>query len=159
MVGSPVGWWGRRSATSPYQPEGEPLLLNAAALSQIPKQIGESALGAEVGRTEAGYGRICCEKVDRDESTPPAEGHRHPPAVCRRATSVDVQDCAEAAVLGEQRIAAEPEQVEVERLVGLLLVVALDFDGDGFRRLAGGEGQRAGLGDIVLVARCGGAVH
>src|SRR5215510_4227267 len=44
MVGSPVGWWGRRSATSPYQPEGEPLLLNAAPLSQIPKQIGGSAL-------------------------------------------------------------------------------------------------------------------
>src|SRR5262249_37573959 len=38
MGGSPVGRWGRRSATSPYQPEGEPLLLNAAALSQIPKQ-------------------------------------------------------------------------------------------------------------------------
>jgi hypothetical protein len=31
-------------------------------------------------------------------------------------------------------------QVEAERLVGLLLAVALDFDGDGLRRLAGGEG-------------------
>ena len=33
--------------------------------------------------------------------------------------SIVVQDRAEAAVLGEQRVAAEPEQVEEERLVGL----------------------------------------
>src|SRR6266511_1144503 len=43
---------------------------------------------------------------------------------------------AEAALLGEQRIAAEAEQVEVERLVGLPLVVALPFDGDRLRGLA-----------------------
>jgi hypothetical protein len=49
-----------------------------------------------------------------------------------------VQDRAEAAVLGEQRIATVAEEVQVERLVGLLLAVALDFDGDGLRRLAGG---------------------
>src|SRR5262249_9986237 len=74
------------------------------------------------------------------------------------ANLVVVQDCAAAAVLGEQRVAAVAEQVEVKRLVGLLLAVTLDFDGDGFRRLAGGEGQRAGLGDVVAVARLGGAV-
>src|SRR5262249_32655434 len=39
--------------------------------------------------------------------------------------SVVVQDRAEAAVLGEQRIAAQVEQVQIERLVGLTLVVAL----------------------------------
>ena len=66
--------------------------------------------------------------------------------------SIVVQDCAEAAVLGELCIATEFEQVEVERLVGLLLAVALDFDGDGLRRLAGGEGQRAGLGALVAFA-------
>src|ERR1041384_637302 len=55
----------------------------------------------------------------------------------QRTRSVVVQDGADAAVLGEQRIAAEPEQVEVERLVRLVLAVALDFDGDRHRRLAG----------------------
>jgi len=40
--------------------------------------------------------------------------------------SIVVQDRAEAAVLGEQDIAAEAEQVEIERFVGLLLAVALD---------------------------------
>jgi hypothetical protein len=59
--------------------------------------------------------------------------------------SVVVQDRAEAAVLGEQRIAAVAEQVQVERLVGLPLAVALDFDRDRLRRLAGVEAQRAGL--------------
>ena len=67
--------------------------------------------------------------------------------------SIVVQDRAQAAVLCEQRVAAEPKQVEVERLVGLLLAVALDLDGDGLRRLAGGEGQRAGLGDVVAARR------
>src|SRR5262249_23038778 len=46
---------------------------------------------------------------------------------------------------------AEPEQVQVERLVGLLGVVALDSDGDGLRRLAWGEGQRAGPGGTTKV--------
>jgi hypothetical protein len=62
--------------------------------------------------------------------------------------SIVVQDRAEAAVLGGQCIAAVAEQVQVERLVGLLLAVALDFDGDGLRRLAGGEGQRADRGEV-----------
>src|SRR5262249_2678755 len=68
-------------------------------------------------------------------------------------------DRADAAVLREQRVAAVAEQVEEERLVGLLLAVAVDDDGDGLRRLAGGEGQRAALGDVVVVAGRGGAVH
>src|SRR5438270_9803184 len=75
------------------------------------------------------------------------------------AASVVVQYRTDAAILGEQRIAAVAEQVEVERLVGLLLAVALDFDRDRLRRLAGGEGQRAGLGDVIAVARRRGAVH
>ena len=81
------------------------------------------------------------------------------PSTWARVTShsIIVQDRADAAVLGEQRIAAEPEQVEVERLIGLLLAVAFDFDGDRLRRLAGGEDQCAGLGDVVVVARLGGA--
>src|SRR5213596_31971 len=73
--------------------------------------------------------------------------------------SIVVHDRAYAAALGEQRIAAVAEQVQVERLIGLLPIVALDFDGDGLRRLAGGEGQRAGLGDVIAVARLGGPVH
>src|SRR5439155_820435 len=40
-----------------------------------------------------------------------------------------------------------------------LLAIALDFDRDGLRRLAGGEGQRPGLGVVVAVAGRGGAVH
>src|SRR2546425_1154833 len=56
------------------------------------------------------------------------------------AWSIVVQDRAEAAVLGEQRIAAVADEVEVECLVGLSLAVALDFDGNRLRRLAGGEG-------------------
>jgi hypothetical protein len=47
------------------------------------------------------------------------------------ASSIIVQNRANAAALGEQRVAAVAEQVEVERLVGLLLAVALDLDGDG----------------------------
>src|SRR5439155_16320831 len=64
-----------------------------------------------------------------------------------------VQDRAGAAILGEQRIAAVAGQVQVERLIGLSLGVAIADDRDGFRRLAGIEGQRAGLGDIVTVTR------
>ena len=70
-----------------------------------------------------------------DESTPPSEGHRNPRAVCRLATSIVVQDRADAAALGEQRIAAVVEQVGVEGLAGLLLGVAFSSDGDGPRRL------------------------
>ena len=73
--------------------------------------------------------------------------------------SIIVQDRAEAAVLGEQRIAAEVEQVQVDGLVGLLFAVGLDHDRDGFRGLTGGEGDGAGLGDVVVVARRGGAVR
>src|SRR5262245_44230536 len=90
--------------------------------------------------------------LDMDQSTPPAEGERNPRAVCRLATSIVVQDRAEGAALGGQRIAAEPEQVQVERFVGFLLAGSLDFDGDRLRRLAGGISQRAGLGDVVGVA-------
>src|SRR5262245_42638305 len=73
--------------------------------------------------------------------------------------SIVVQDRADAATPGEQRIVAEAEQVEVERLVGLLLAVPLHFDGDGLRRLAGGEGQPAGPGDVVVVAGSGRVVR
>ena len=55
--------------------------------------------------------------------------------------SVIVEDRAEAAILGEQGIVRQgpiAEQVQVERLVGLLFAVALDFDGDGLARLARG---------------------
>src|SRR5688572_504234 len=72
-----------------------------------------------------------------------------------RDPSIVVDDRADATVLGEQRIAAESIQVQVERLVGLLLAIPLDFDRDRLRRLAGGEGQRAGPGDVVVVSRRG----
>jgi hypothetical protein len=44
-----------------------------------------------------------------------------------------VQARAEAGAPGEQRVAAEPEQAEIERLVRLLLAVALDFAGTSLR--------------------------
>src|SRR5262245_16223041 len=90
--------------------------------------------------------------LDMDESTPPEDGDGPPRAVSRLATSSGVQDRVEASVPGEQRVAAEPEQVEVERLLGLLLAVAVDDDRDRLGRLAGGEGQRASLGDVTVVA-------
>ena len=67
--------------------------------------------------------------------------------------SIVVQDRADATLLGEERIAAVAEQIQVKRFMGLPLAIALDFDGNRLRRLAGGEGQRAGLGDVVAVAR------
>src|SRR5262245_406983 len=57
-----------------------------------------------------------------------------------RCQSIVVEDRADAAVLGEQRVAAEPEQVHVERLVALPLAVPLHFDRYGLRGLAGVEG-------------------
>src|SRR5947208_112390 len=55
-----------------------------------------------------------------------AEPHRH----SRQSRSIVVQDRADTAILGEQRIAAVAEQVQVERLVGLLLAVAVDGNRD-----------------------------
>src|SRR5947207_8451655 len=55
--------------------------------------------------------------------------------------SIVVQNRADAAVLGESRRVGITEQVQVERLVGLLLVVAVHRDRDRLRRLAGGEGH------------------
>src|SRR5262245_30107249 len=80
---------------------------------------------------------------------PPQEDHRTPRAVCRLATSIVVEDGAEAALLGEQGIAAEIGLVEIERLIGLLLAVARGINRDRLRRLSGFGGQRAGLGDLV----------
>src|SRR5262245_42019823 len=91
-------------------------------------------------------------------SIPPADSHRTPWAALRRPVSIVVEDGAEATVLREQGVAAVAEQVEVERLVALPLAVALDLDRDGLRRLAGGERQLAGPGDVVVVAGRGGAV-
>jgi hypothetical protein len=73
------------------------------------------------------------------ESIPPADLLRNPQAVNVAVLSIVVQDRAEAALLGEQRMAAEAEQVEGERLVDLLLAVALAFDGDRPGRLAGAQ--------------------
>ena len=69
------------------------------------------------------------------------------------AKSIVVQDRGDPAVLTERRIAAVGEQVEVERPMGLPLAVALDFNRDRLRRHAGGEGQCAGLGDVVAARR------
>src|SRR5262249_20434172 len=73
--------------------------------------------------------------------------------------SVVVQDRAATAVLGEHRVATVAEQVEVEVLVGFPFAVALHLDRDGLGRLAGGEGQRAGPGEVVAVARRRRTVH
>src|SRR5690348_8591714 len=94
-----------------------------------------------------------------EDMKPPTDSPRNPRAFGRCGISIVVEDRADPARVGEQRVAAEPEQVEVEVLVGLLLAVALDLDGDGPGRLAGGEGQRAGPGDVVAIGRRGGAVH
>src|SRR3954466_2265962 len=51
------------------------------------------------------------------------------------ARSIIVQNRPEAATLGEQRIAAVAEQVQVERLVALHFAVSRDFDNDGLCRL------------------------
>ena len=48
-----------------------------------------------------------------EDLKPPADSHHNPRAVGRCGTSIVVQDGADAAVPGEQRIAAEPEQVQV----------------------------------------------
>ena len=73
--------------------------------------------------------------------------------------SIVIENRSDAAVLGEQRVAAQPEQVEVERLVRLPLVVALDHNRDRYRGLAGGEGDCAALGRVVTArARRRGAV-
>src|SRR5262245_60839224 len=72
--------------------------------------------------------RMCMTSEDRKL---PADSPRNPRTVGRCGTSVVVENRAEAALLGEQRIAAEPEQAEAERLVHLLPGVALDLDGNG----------------------------
>jgi hypothetical protein len=58
--------------------------------------------------------------------------------------SIVVEHRAEAAALGQQRIAAVAEQVQVKRLAGLPFAVAFDFDRDRIRRLAGAGNGRAG---------------
>src|SRR5262245_61700397 len=73
--------------------------------------------------------------------------------------SIIVEDRADAAALGELGIAAQPEQVHVKHLIAPYVTVTNHRDGDRLRRLAWLEGQRAGLGDVVLVAGRGGAVH
>src|SRR3954469_8330898 len=93
-----------------------------------------------------------------EDAESPADSHRNPRAVGWCGTSIVVQDRSDAAVLGEQRVAAVAGQGEVQRLVGLLLTVAVDDDGDSLRRLAGLEGDGPGLGDVVVVARRRGAV-
>src|SRR5262249_1970946 len=90
------------------------------------------------------------------ERIPPACGTRNTRAAsaagdCQNRGSIVVQDRAGAAALGEQRLAAVAEQVEVEVLAGLRLAVALDLDRNCLRGLARGEGQRPGLGDVVAV--------
>ena len=50
-----------------------------------------------------------------EDMKPPADSHRNPRAVGRCGTSIVVEGRAGAALFGEQRVAAEPEQVEVER--------------------------------------------
>src|SRR5262245_6224149 len=88
----------------------------------------------------------------------PSQAVRTPPAASR-ARSVVVQDRADPARVGEQRVTTVAEQVEVEVLVSLRLVVAFDLDRDGLGGLAGGEGQRAGPGDVVVVTRLRRAVR
>jgi len=59
--------------------------------------------------------------------------------------------------LPPRRAGSVAEQVEPERLVGRLLAIAIGFDGDGLGRLARGEGQDGGPGEVVLAglaARC-----
>src|SRR5207253_10235446 len=80
--------------------------------------------------------RLAEQPLNSIDKTSRPRGHRPLSSAIR---SIVVQDRADAAVLGEQRVAAVAEQVQIEGLVGLLRVVTLDFDRDRLRRLAGGE--------------------
>src|SRR4051794_5467096 len=91
---------------------------------------------------------------DMPASIPPAVTARNPRAADDAGIvglSIVIEDRAGAAAPGEQGVAAVAEQVQVERFIRLLLAVAVDNNGDGLGRLAGGESQRAGLGDVVAV--------
>src|SRR5262245_57927032 len=61
--------------------------------------------------------------------------------------SIVVDDRVVAPAIGQERVPTVAEQVEVEGLVSFHLAVALDLNSDRLNCLAGGEGQRAGLGD------------
>src|SRR5262249_54958555 len=70
---------------------------------------------------------------------------------------VVIDDGAPAVGILDQSIAGIAQQ-DVEGLVGLLLLVPLDHDGNGSARFARGERQRPGGGNIVVVGDCRRAV-
>src|SRR5262245_51814055 len=140
-------------------------------VTQTAKIISDDRLAAEVKRKlfETVLPRAVCNEyttapLGREDRAPEwcrvggallGGQHPHRPHATH-SRSVVVQNRAGAAALGEQRVRTVAEQVEVEVLVGLLPAVPLHFDGDGLRRLAGGEGRRAGLSDLVS-AGCSGS--
>ena len=87
----------------------------------------------------------------------PAHPSRDSPASCRAGSSARTSSWCHRLREITDAWPTAGEQAEVECLVGLLLAVDLHFNRDRLRRLAGGEGQRAGFGDGVF-AGLGGAV-
>src|SRR5262245_61364783 len=138
-------------------------------LYEVANMEGLSRAGRGAVQHELRNGDECCRRAQRGFASAPWANNTSynwakparfataglaqwcgPQRLLCRSQIIVIQDRAEPARVGEQRVAAVAEQIEVERLVGLLLAVALDLDGLG--RLAGGEGQRAGLGDVVTFA-------
>src|SRR5262249_40034004 len=74
------------------------------------------------------------------------------------AGMVVVEDRADAVPDGDQRVAAPAAQVDEEALVRLRPAVADHVDRDGRGGLAGGEGQRARRGGVIVVGDGGAAV-
>ena len=77
------------------------------------------------------------EHTARGSGSQPAGGRYEP-------LSIVVENRADAATLREQGVAAIAEQVQVECLVGLLLAVAVDNDGDRLGHGTGRESQSDG---------------
>src|SRR5262245_55000716 len=75
-----------------------------------------------------------------------------------RGGRIVVEDGADSLAVHDVRIRRATE-VDGERLVLLLPGVPEDRDGNGCRRLAGGEGERSGGLPVVIVGRRGGAVR
>src|SRR5262249_40643250 len=134
-----------RSARRPMCPQRRTLRRKPASVNQTGAGYGPIASLLHLDR-----GQVARVAAKHTQSTPPLDRPRHRRAANGREPSVVVEDRADAAQLGEQRVAAVAELVQAERLVGLPLAVAPDSDGDGLARLIqGDDGQRAGCGGVV----------
>jgi len=95
---------------------------------------------SDVCQIDAGNARC------RKRNGTPADSNLGPRAVGRFRISIIAQDGADTAALGNERVAAVAEHVEVEVFVRFLLAVAFDFDRDGLGGLTGGKGEHSRKG-------------